>query len=269
LVRDSAFPPALTIRANQTDRWLYCDRASQVTGWFTLSLAAITPNAPTPFSATEENKEVILTVPPDWAPPGDYLLSATCVSNVSSGEKQPWTATPLTLSSSQIPHREVDAEITGCSKQGGNAFTCALQVTLGAPLAVNTVFSVDIEDGVGFNPSGGDRPQVTASPSCQYPPNPSPYLVDGKGNYTRYDVNISTGGCTAGAVVTFSEAVTGEGATPIWQQVTVPGLGTSVTPAVLLPSAATPRTPSRTEVGAPTAEPAPDRHPDIAARDQR
>jgi hypothetical protein len=240
MVPDSAFPPALTVRANRQDRWLYCDRASQVTGLFTLSLAALTPNPPTPLSATgssDKDKTVVLTVQPDWFPPGDYLLTATCASN---GQKLPWTATPLTLSSSQIPHREVSAEITGCLAQGGNAYACALQVTLGAPLTVDTVFHVGIRylgsGGGGFaNPSGGDRPQVTAIQGCQTPPLPSPYLADGNGSYTRYDVNIDTGGCTAGAVVTFGEAVTGAAAAPITQQVTVPGLGALTTVPVLLP----------------------------------
>jgi len=93
------------------------------------------------------------------------------------------------LSSSQIPHREVTAEITGCSAQGGNTYACGLQVTLGAPLAVNTVFHVGIRylgSGGGFaNPSGDDRPQVTAIQGCQTPPLPSPYLADGNGSCTR------------------------------------------------------------------------------------
>ena len=125
------------------------------------------------------------------------------------------------------------AEITGCSAQGGNAYACALQVTLGPPLAVNTVFSVDIGGG-GFNPSGGDSPQVTASPGCHHPPNPSPYLAE-NGSYTRYDVNISIGGCTAGAVVTFGEAVTGAAGATITQPVTVPRFGAGKATFVLPP----------------------------------
>ena len=241
-VPDSAFPPALTVRTNQTHRFLYCDRGSQVKGLFTLSLAAITPNAPTPLSVTgfPDKITAVLTVPPDYFPPGDYLLTATCVGNVSSGETHPWTATPLTLSSSQIAHREVSAEITGCSAQGGNDYACALQVTLGAPLAVNTVFSVGIQylgsgNGGFANPTGGDKPQVTAFQGCQVPPLPSPYLADGNGSYTRYDVNIGPGGCPAGAVVTFGQAVMGAGAAPITQSVTVPGLGAITTTPVLLP----------------------------------
>ncbi len=235
LVPNSAFPSALTIRADQKDRWLYCDRTSQVTGLFTLSLEALTPNAPTlsKTGSSDKDKTVVLRVEPDWFPPGDYLLTATCASN---RQKLPWAATPLTLSSSQIPHREVDAEITGCSAQGDNAYACALQVTLGAPLAVNTVFSVGFASSGGFaNPSGDDRPQVTASQGCQAPPLPSPYLADGNGSYTRYDVNIGPGGCTAGAVVTFGEAVTGAAGALIDQPVTVPGLGAVTAPYVKLP----------------------------------
>jgi hypothetical protein len=122
-VPDSAFPPALRIWANQTDRWLYCAPASQMNSMFTLGLAALTPNAPVPLSGIwyPDKKEAILTVQPDYFPFGDYLLTATCVSNVSSGEKYPWTATPLTLSSSHIATRKVIPEITGCSKQGDNS----------------------------------------------------------------------------------------------------------------------------------------------------
>jgi len=245
-VPNSAFFPALTIRADQKDSW-QCDRRTQgVQTPFTLSLAALIPNPPTPLSVTGFPKDlnVVLTVTPDYFPPGDYLLTATCVSNVSSGEQ--WTATPLTLSSSQIPTRKVDAEITSCSKQSSGAYTCTLQVTLGAPLARDTVFSVFIEsEGTGsggFDPSRVDPPQVTVIQGCRVPPLPSPYLKDGNGNYTRYDVNISTGGCDALAVVTFNEAIAGVGVGPIVQQVTVPGLGTSITNIVWLPQQAATRT---------------------------
>jgi hypothetical protein len=254
LVPNSAFIPALTIRADQKDRWLYCDRALQMNSPFTLSLAAQTPNAPTPLSATgspDKDKTVVLNVQPDWFPFGDYLLTATCVSNSGAGE-QPWTATPLILSSSQIPTRKVNAEITGCSAQGGNAYACALQVTLGAPLPVNTVFSVGIlsgSAGVFANPSGVARPGVTAFPGCQVAPIPSPYLAAGDGSYTRYDVNIGPGGCTAGAVLTFGEAVTATGVGLIMEQVTVPGLGVVNTLPVVWPQAAA--TPSSTRAGPP------------------
>ena len=184
-------------------------------------------------------------MPPDYFPFGDYLLTASCVSSPSVVGEQPWTATPLTLSSSQIPTKKVDPEITGCSAQGGNAYTCTLQVTLGAPLAVNTVFTVGIQylgiGSGGFNPSGGDRPHVTAFPGCHVAPLPSPYYP-GNDGYNHYDVNISTDGCQPGAVVTFSEAVTGEPGAPITQSVIVPGLDTSMTIPLLLPQETATRT---------------------------
>jgi hypothetical protein len=228
----NAFPPLLTIRADRQDRWLYCDRDLQLTSPATLILAAQTPNPPTPLSVTGSDRTIILTLQPDYFPAGDYQLTATCLS----GDTPPFTATPLTLSSSQIPTQKVTAEITGCSAQGGNAYTCGLQVTLGAPLAVNAVFSVGIGGGGFANPSGGDRPQVTAIQNCQVPPLPSPYYP-GNAGYDRYDVNISTGGCTADAVVTFGEAVTGAPGATITQPVTVPGLGAS-TATFVLPQAA-------------------------------
>ena len=219
----SAFPPLLTIRTNQTHQFLYCDRDQQLTSLATLSLAAQIQNAPKPLSVKGSDKTISLTVPQDYFPAGDYQLTATCASS----DTPPFTATPLTLSSSQIPTGKVTAEITGCSAQGGNAYACALQVTLGAPLAVNKVFSVGIGGGGFANPTGGDRPQVTAGQGCQGPPLPSPYLAAGNGSYTRYDVNIGPGGCTAGAVMTFGEAVTGAAKATITQPVTVPGLGAS------------------------------------------
>jgi hypothetical protein len=224
----NAFPPALTIRADQQDRWLYCDGPSQLKSPATLSLAAQTPNAPKPLTVTGSGETLVLPVQSDYFPLGDYQLTATCLSS----DTPPFMATPLTLSSSQIPTRKVAAEITGCSAQGGSAYACALQVTLGAPLAVNTVFSVGIGGGGFANPSGGDRPQVTAIHNCQVKPLPSPYLAE-NGSYTLYDVNIGPGGCTAEAVVTFGEAVTGAAGATITQPVTVPGLGAGTATFVL------------------------------------
>ena len=127
----------------------------------------------------------------------------------------------------------VTAEIEGCSPQGGNVYDCALQVTL-PPLAVNQVFSVGI-GGAGFaNPNGGARPQVTGVQGCQTAPLPSPYYP-GNGGYNRYDVNISTGGCTEGAFVYLEEAVTAAGGATITQSVTVPGLPKSTASYVLAP----------------------------------
>ena len=168
-----------------------------------------------------------------WATPdGEYVYAFGETGTFTKG-----------FSNAIVPFRinmGLDAEITGCSTQGGNAYACALQVTLGAPLPVNTVFSVGIQylgsgNGGFANPTGGDKPQVTAFQGCQVPPLPSPYLADGNGSYTRYDVNIGPGGCPAGAVVTFGQAVMGAGAAPITQSVTVPGLGAITTTPVLLP----------------------------------
>ena len=200
-----------------------------MTSQATLSLAAQIQNAPQPLGVKGSEKTISLTVQQDYFPAGNYQLTATCASS----DTPPFTAAPLTLSSSQIPTQKVTAEITGCSAQSGNAYACALQVTLGAPLAVNRVFSVGIGGGGFANPSGGDRPQVTASQGCQAPPLPSPYLAAGNGSYTRYDVNIGPGGCTAGAVVSFGEAVTGAAKATITQPVTVPGLGASTATFVL------------------------------------
>jgi hypothetical protein len=227
-VADSAFPPALTLRTNPKDRWLYCDRSPQVQlkSPFVLELAALTPHAPDlEVSGAPDRRTIVLTIKPNIFPPGDYLLTATCASNVSNDPELPWKATPLVLSSSQIPTLEVLAEITGCSAQVGKPYACALQVTLGEPVTVDTVLSVNIGGSEFANPSDGDRPQVAAHDGCPNAPLPSPYLTDKNGSYTRYDVNISPGGCTGGAVLTFRELVTGPGGAPISQQVTVPGLG--------------------------------------------
>ena len=235
----NAFPPPLTIRkGGQRNVSLYCDRDQQLTSPATLSLAAQTANAPPALSITGTGKDsggtIILPVRRDYFPNGDYQLTATCASS----DAPSFTATPLTLSSSQIPTGgTVTAEITGCSTQGGNTYDCALQVTLGPPLGVNTVFSVGIGGGGFANPSGGDKPQVTAIQDCQVPPLPSTYLADGNGGYTRYDVNIGPGGCTAGAVMTFGEAVTGAAGATITQPVTVPGLDASTATFVLPPAA--------------------------------
>jgi len=164
-----------------------------------------------------------------WATPdGEYVYAFGETGTFTKG-----------FSNAIVPFRinmGLDAEITGCSTQGGNAYACALQVTLGAPLPVNTVFSVGIGGGGFANPSGGDSPQVTAIHGCQVPPIPSPYLAAGNGSYTRYDVNIGPGGCTAGAVVTFREAVTGVAGATITQPVTVPELGVSTATFVLPPA---------------------------------
>ena len=227
----SAFPPVLTLRTDPKDRWLYCDRHAQFNSPATLSLAAQTPNPPPPLSITGNgNGTIILNLLQPYFPAGDYQLTATCLASGTP----PFTATPLTLASSQIPLLKVAAEITGCKTKGSNVYDCALQVTLGPPLPVNTVVSVGIGGGGFSNPSGGDSPQVTAAQNCQAKPIPSAYLWNGISNsYTSYNVNIAPGGCTAASVVTFGEAVTGAAGTTIAQPVTVPQVGAGTASFVL------------------------------------
>ncbi len=131
---------------------------------------------------------------------------------------------------------------------------------LGAALPVDTVLSVDVGGGAFAKPSGADRPEVTTSQGCDVPPLPSPYLATGD-RYARYNVNISSGGCQAGSVVTFREAVAGTAGATIAQAVTVPGWETATTSFVLPQAVATPTatvavaspTPRPTEGIAPTA----------------
>jgi hypothetical protein len=155
-------------------------------------------------------------------------------------------ATPTPTPTATHPAGQVTAQLTGCSAQGGDVYACALQVRLGPALPVNTVFSVDIGGGAFANPSGGDRPDVTSSPGCEVPPLASPYLATGD-RYTRYQVNISAGGCQAGAEVTFREAVAGTAGATITQAVTVPGFNTA-TASFVLPAA--PATPTATPLAA-------------------
>jgi hypothetical protein len=155
----------------------------------------------------------------------------------------------------------VNAKIAGCSpRAGNNAWSCTLDVTL-PPLAVDTVFSVGIGGGGFTNPSGSDRPQVIAFKGCQVAPLPSPYYL-GNGGYNRYDVNISTGGCTDGSVVVLEEAVTAAAGATITQSVTVPGLPTS-TDTFVLPPPGEPGSASPS----PTAERDRARHRGTASRD--
>jgi len=125
---------------------------------------------------------------------------------------------------------DVIAKIAGCSTRGNEAWGCALEVKLGQPLAVDTVFSVDIGGGGFTNPTRRDRPEVITFEGCQVAPIASPYYP-GNGGYNRYDVNISSGGCTAGAVVFLEEAVTAAAGATITQP--VPGLGASTATFVL------------------------------------
>jgi hypothetical protein len=115
--------------------------------------------------------------------PGASNVSMTSASTGSSSVTisyaQPTSPTPTPTATPTAPAGKVTAQITGCSAQGDHVYACALQVRLEMPLPVDTVFSVDIGGAVFDNPSGGDRPEVSASPGCAYPPLPSPYLATG------------------------------------------------------------------------------------------
>jgi hypothetical protein len=97
----------------------------------------------------------------------------------------------------------VTAEVVDCQPEGAAGdYACTLRVTFGGALDINTVWRVTL-DGAEFSTASG-APQVSGAAGCVYPPNPSPYYP---GAY--YDVNISTDGCAAGAVITLTEAVAG------------------------------------------------------------
>ncbi len=157
-------------------------------------------------------------------------------------------ATPTPTATATGPAGKLTADITGCSAQGASEYACALRVTLGPALLVDAVLSVDIGGSAFSNPSGADSPEVTTSQGCDVPPLPSPYLATGD-RYTRYAVNISSGGCQAGAVVTLKEVVAGTAGATITQSVTAPGLNAATATFVLPAAAATPRP---TEAATPT-----------------
>ncbi|MGH2586882.1 MAG: choice-of-anchor Q domain-containing protein [Dehalococcoidia bacterium] len=118
----------------------------------------------------------------------------------------------------------LSATVTGCTAQGSEVYRCELRVTLGAGAEVNTVLAVGISGATYSNPDGAGSPTVAASAGCAHPPNPSPYLAI-NGMYTRYDVTISDMGCQAGAVVTFTEDVSGRPGTVIMQTVSGTNVG--------------------------------------------
>ena len=106
---------------------------------------------------------------------------------------------------------------------------------------------------------------MTADPGCANPPNPSPYLD--VGGYTRYDVNISSEGCAAGAVVTITEAVTGAAGATITQTVTVPGFDAATATFSLPATAATPTaTPAAAAAATATPTTAPAAAPPLPRR---
>jgi hypothetical protein len=164
-------------------------------------------------------------------------------------------STPTPTPTATPPAGEVTARITDCSAQDGYLYACALHVRLGPALPVHTVFAVDIGGATFSNPSGANRPQVIAFEGCAHRPNPSPYLASEPGRYVRYEVNISTDGCQAGAEVTFREEVAGTAGATITQAVTVPGFKVA-TATFVLPAAAD-RPTAMSLAAAPTATPTP------------
>jgi hypothetical protein len=182
-------------------------------------LVAYTPPPATPTPAATSTPTATNTPAATNTPIPTPTSTPTTPATATSTPTPPATDTPTPTR----PAGGVSAQITGCPAQGSAGYTCSLRVTLGAALAVDTVLSMGISGGEFANPSGTDRPQVSDAQGCTTSPIPSPYLADDAGNYTRYDVNISSGGCQAGATLTFGEAVTGTAAATITQTVSVPG----------------------------------------------
>ncbi len=58
------------------------------------------PEPAAPVSVTGSNQTLVLTLPPNYFPPGDYQLKATCVTD----DTPPFAAAPLTYPNSQLPN---------------------------------------------------------------------------------------------------------------------------------------------------------------------
>ena len=179
--------------------------------------ATNTPAAPTPTPTP---------VPPTPTPTPTATDTPVPATPTATDTPVPSTATPTATATATStpgpPNGSVSARITTCDAQE-EAYTCTIEVTLGPVLPTNTVLSVNIDGADFFSPSGSDRPEVTDAQGCGSPPLPSQYLADGD-RYPRYDVNISTGGCDAGAVVTIKQAVAGKAGNTITETASVPGL---------------------------------------------
>jgi hypothetical protein len=212
-----AFPPALSIRHSETFKYLYCDGPAPLK---TLSLAAQTSNAPAPLSVTGTAGTIFFEVQPNHFA-GDYQLTATCVDS----HTPPFKATPLTLSSSQLPTNEVIVEMGTCVAEEDNAYKCQLAVGVDPPLAANAVLTVVIDAGV-FDADIG-IPHVFGVQGCQEPPDPQPYANG------IYQVVIGPSGCQAGAGMAFVEDVIGAAGTTITHRVMVQGVGTTTATVVL------------------------------------
>ncbi|MBV9580112.1 MAG: hypothetical protein JO057_16110, partial [Chloroflexi bacterium] len=182
-------PFLLNITMNAAVATLYCDRDPQVTSPVTLSVAAQTLNAPAPVSVTGTDKTLALTLPPNYFPPGDYQLTATCVSS----DTPPFTATPLTFAASQLPNN------LSATPQGG----LQLQISCLNPVA----------DGIHIvaYPAEGD-PNGPDAQTFDLPPG-RPLLQDAI--YTRrgnYDVDLQ---CTMGGTRTVSGVVPASAFSPV------------------------------------------------------
>lgn len=176
------------------------------------------------------------------SPAGSSTVSVTVTTPGGTSNAVPFTY------QGGPPPGGLAAQITGCTAQGGGVYDCRLQVTLTSGAPIDTVLRVGIEGATYHNPSGAASPHVVASSGCTTPPLPSPYLAI-NGVYARYDLNISSGGCQPGAVVTIAEAVQGTPGTVIRQTVSAADLGVA-SASVTLPAATAPPPPPSSDAAA-------------------
>ena len=275
LVTYEGFPPVPTATATQTQVATLTPQATAtpIPGLPTLTATATTASTASPPAATATATATATAATATPVPPTPTLTPTAAAPTATAGPPSP---TPTTA-----PAGTVTAEVTACQAQGGagGGYACTLRVTLGGTVPVDTVLTVTL-GGATFADPGGDgaRPAVAAA-GCVNTPLPSPYFAPAGGPDTRYDVNISTGGCAAGAVLTVTEAVAGAAGASTTHTVAVPGFAPAQATFTLPAQAAgTPSpaagtatpTPARTATPppAPTATPAPATPPGPAtARD--
>ena len=204
-------PPAVTATATAT-------ATATGTATATASATPSTTTTPVPPTATATatatpSPTATATATATGTPPPAATATATPEPTATSTSTATASASPTAIATATptapatatptpgaVP---VSAEVVSCEAQGAAGdYTCTLRVTFHGALEINTVWRVALE-GAGFLTTSGD-PQVISHQDCVYPPNPSQYYSGG-----YYDVNISTDGCQAGAVVTLTEAVTG------------------------------------------------------------
>jgi hypothetical protein len=106
-------------------------------------------------------------------------------------------------------------------------------LTVNAPLAVDTVLSVYVTGAEYDNSASHPRPQVTSQGGCAAAPLASPYLRVADGSYGRFDLNISSGGCTPGAILIITEGILGTAGATLTQTVTARGFNSATATAVL------------------------------------